>query len=192
MTWWTWRDVQGTVIDRVEGRLLDLSASGCRLETTSALEVGSMGVIEISDLPTPVAEAARVCRMTERPGAAARYVLQLEFLPLALAQRSPAHAAVAGANGSLPGHVLTGSGERSGSNPTTATVAFAGPASGVAAERENTPENAGIAAIDGSTDDLATTLNYLGSTGRGDNGRDRGCQREPSAFSGTNPIRADD
>ena len=45
MTWWTWRDVQGTVIERVEGRLIDLSASGCRLEAAAALEVGSIGVI---------------------------------------------------------------------------------------------------------------------------------------------------
>ena len=84
MTWWTWRNVRGTVIERLEGQLLDVSASGCRLEAASMLEVGSVGVIEIGDLSTPIAEAARVCRVIDRPGASARYVLHLEFLPLPL------------------------------------------------------------------------------------------------------------
>lgn len=127
MSWWTWRDAQGMVIERIEGRLLDVSASGCRLESTSTLEVGSVGVIEIQGLEAPIAEAARVCHTVERPGAATRYVLQLEFLPLPLAKRAPARAAVGG-------QVLVGSGERSGPSPTTR------PAPAVAVSRERQPD----------------------------------------------------
>lgn len=96
MTWWTWDDVHGSLVERVEGQLLDIGAGGCRLETAVPLDVGSVGVVEVGGLESPVAEAARVCHVIERPGAAARYVLQVQFLPLPLAARAPARVAVRG------------------------------------------------------------------------------------------------
>lgn len=103
MTWWTWDDAHGSLVERVEGQLLDIGAGGCRLETAVPLDIGSVGVVEIGGLEAPVAEAVRVCHMIERPGAAARYVLQVQFLPLPLSLRAPARVAMRGRGGDAPG-----------------------------------------------------------------------------------------
>jgi hypothetical protein len=192
MTWWAWRDVQGTVVERLEGRLLDVSASGCRMETDTSLEVGSVGVIEIRDLPTPIAEAARVVRTTERPGASARYVLQLEFLPLPLERRAPARVAVSNGEHASADQVLPGHGERSGSSPTS-EARLGGPVTvGPVAHREDSPELQPEAPTARTAEPLAEALRYERPVHRGRMGRDYRCQREPSAFSGTSWIRADD
>jgi hypothetical protein len=192
MTWWTWRDVHGTVVERLEGRLLDVSASGCRVETDTSLEVGSVGVIEIRDLPTPIAEAARVCRTTERPGASARYVLQLEFLPLPLERRAPARVAVCNGEYTSADQVLPGHGERSGSSPTSDATHGGMVTVDLAAQRADSPESHPEAPMAGTAEPLAEALNYERPVHRGRMGRDHRCQREPSAFSGTSWIRADD
>ena len=192
MTWWTWRDVQGTVVERLEGRLLDVSASGCRMETDTSLEVGSVGVIEIRDLQTPIAEAARVCRTTERPGASARYVLQLEFLPLPLERRAPARVAVSNGDHASADRVLPGSGERSGSKPTS-DAPHAGPMTRQpAADCEDSRESREEAPLAGQGQPLAEALNYERPVHRSRMGRGHRCQREPSAFGGTSWYRADD
>ena len=41
-------------------------------------------VVEIQGPDASVAEVARVCDVSERPGAAARFLVRLEFLPIAL------------------------------------------------------------------------------------------------------------
>src|SRR5262249_22944999 len=48
------------------------------------------GFVEIQSPDASLAEVARVCDVTERPGAAARFLVRLEFLPIAL----PAHVGV--------------------------------------------------------------------------------------------------
>jgi hypothetical protein len=192
MNWWTWRDVHGSLIERLEGRLLDVSASGCRLETGRALEVGSVGVIEIRDLNRPVAEAARVCGITERPGAAARFVLHLEFLPLALERRAPASVAVCNSDLAAADQVLPRSGERSDSNPTKGAVARQELAVVESESGQNRPENQQFEAIAQTAEALAAALNYSRPMVHGRMGRDYRCQREPSAFSGTTKFRADD
>lgn len=111
------RTVRGTAIDRIEGRLLDLSAGGCRLEAASPLDVGRIGVVEMRDLESPMAEGARVCRSIDRPGASARYVMQFEFVPLPLGGFE-ARAHVCNGVQPLAEQVLPGSGERSDSGPT--------------------------------------------------------------------------
>ena len=192
MTWWLRRDVQGTVVERLEGRLIDISASGCRMETDTSLEVGSVGVIEIRDLPTPIAEAARVCRTTERPGASARYVLQLEFLPLPLERRAPARVAVSNGDHGSPDRVLAGYGERSGSSPTSG-ARHGGPVTvGPSAHREDSQESLRKGPIASTAEPLAAALKHEQPVPRGRIGRGHRCRREPSAFSGTTWFRADD
>ena len=141
MSWWTWRDAHGTVIERIDGQLLDVSTSGCRLETTSPLPIGSVGVIELHDLPTAVVEAARVRHAFERPGAAVRHVLHFEFLPMPLPSRAPARAVVGAPAPSTVRGPLPGSGERSGPSPTTPTItdraADAGSANNAAISRKS-------------------------------------------------------
>jgi hypothetical protein len=192
MSWWTWRGVHGTVIERVEGRLIDLSASGCRIETSHGLDVGSVGVIEVRDLATPIAEAARVCHTIERPGAAARYVLQLEFMPLALARRAPAAAAVCRREPGVEDQVLTCSGERSGSNPTSGVADAAAGRRHVVQSPHRHGESGLDSTITETAEALADRLNSGQPVTRERMVRDHRCQREPSAFSGTKRVRADD
>jgi hypothetical protein len=192
VTWWTWRHPRATVIERLEGRLLDVSASGCRLEAASMLEVGSVGVIEISGLSTPIAEAARVCRVTHRPGASARYVLHLEFLPLPLPRRAPARVAVCNGANLAEDQVLTACGERSDSGPTTAAVPRRATTAQNTGITRVTPETAIAAGIATAAEPLATELDSRAPVNRGRIGHGHRCHREPSAFSGTTWIRADD
>lgn len=110
------RAVQRNAIERIEGRLLDLSAGGCRLEAASSLGVGRIGVIEMRDLLRPIALGARVCRSIERPGASARYVMQFEFV--ALPDRSEAETSACNRVQPRVEQVLPGFGERSDSELT--------------------------------------------------------------------------
>ena len=90
MTWWTWEGLRGAVLERIPGDLLDIGAGGCSLETPARLSSGTFGFVEIQGRDASIAEVARVCDVTERPGAAARFLVRLEFLPIAL----PAHLGV--------------------------------------------------------------------------------------------------
>ena len=84
MSWWTWPALRGAVLEQIPGRLVDIGAGGCSLETSSRLTSGTFGFVEIQGPDASVAEVARVCDVTERPGAAARFIVRLEFLPIAL------------------------------------------------------------------------------------------------------------
>ena len=87
MSWWTWPGLRGAVLEQIPGHLMDIGAGGCSLETSTRLTSGTFGFVEIQGRDASLAEVARVCDVTERPGAAARYLVRLEFLPIAL----PAH-----------------------------------------------------------------------------------------------------
>ena len=84
MTWWTWPGLRGAVLEQIPGRLLDIGAGGCSLETSTRLASGTFGFVEVQGPDASIAEVARVCDVTERPGAAARFLVRLEFLPIAL------------------------------------------------------------------------------------------------------------
>jgi len=87
VTWWTWPSLRGAVLERIPGRLVDIGAGGCSVETSSRLSSGTFGFVEIQGPDASLAEVARVCDVTERAGAAAPYLVRLEFVPIAL----PAH-----------------------------------------------------------------------------------------------------
>ena len=90
MTWWTWPGLRGAVLEQIPGQLVDIGAGGCSLETSTRLSSGTFGFVEIQGADASLAEVARVCDVTERPGAAVRFLVRLEFLPIAL----PTHAGV--------------------------------------------------------------------------------------------------
>lgn len=83
MTWWTWPDLRGAVLERISGELVDIGAGGCSLETSTPLSTGTFGFVEIDVPDAALAEVVRVCHVTERPGAAARFLVRLEFVPVA-------------------------------------------------------------------------------------------------------------
>jgi hypothetical protein len=84
VSWWTWPGLRGALLEHIPGRLVDIGAGGCSLETSTRLASGTFGFVEIQGADASLAEVARVCDVTERPGAAARFLVRLEFLPIAL------------------------------------------------------------------------------------------------------------
>ena len=112
MNWWTWPGLRGAVLDQIPGRLVDIGAGGCSVETASQLGKGVFGFVEIEGPDASLAEVARVCDVTERPGAAAPFLVRLEFLPIALPQhvsadRMPRAMAPLAAAGEKAGPSLT-------------------------------------------------------------------------------------
>jgi hypothetical protein len=84
VSWWTWPSLRGAVLEQIPGRLVDIGAGGCSLETPTRLASGTFGFVEIQGPDASLAEVARVCDITERPGATVRFLVRLEFLPIAL------------------------------------------------------------------------------------------------------------
>ena len=84
MSWWTWPALRGAVLEQIPGRLVDIGAGGCSLETTTRLSSGTFGFVEIQGADASLAEVARVCDVTERAGHASPFLVRLEFLPIAL------------------------------------------------------------------------------------------------------------
>ena len=84
MSWWTWPALRGAVLEQIPGRLVDIGAGGCSLETTTRLSSGTFGFVEIQGPDASLAEVARVCDVTERSGHASPFLVRLEFLPIAL------------------------------------------------------------------------------------------------------------
>jgi len=108
VNWWTWPGLRGAVLEEIPGRLVDISAGGCSVATTTRLGLGTFGFVEIDGPDASLAEVARVCSITERAGAAAPFLVRLEFLPIAL----PAQV-----NGDRTARVvapLAGAGEKTG------------------------------------------------------------------------------
>jgi hypothetical protein len=84
VSWWTWPALRGAVLEQIPGRLVDIGAGGCSLETTTRLSSGTFGFVEIQGADASLAEVARVCDVTERPGHASPFLVRLAFLPIAL------------------------------------------------------------------------------------------------------------
>jgi hypothetical protein len=84
VSWWTWPALRGAVLEQIPGRLVDIGAGGCSLETTTRLASGTFGFVEIQSPDASLAEVARVCHVTERRGHTSPYLVRLEFLPIAL------------------------------------------------------------------------------------------------------------
>jgi hypothetical protein len=103
VSWWTWPALRGAVLEQIPGRLVDIGAGGCSLETSTRLTSGTFGFVEIQGPDASLAEVARVCDVTERPGAAARFIVRLEFLPIALPSHVWPSDRPAAAEGSLAG-----------------------------------------------------------------------------------------
>ena len=113
MSWWTWPALRGAVLEQIPGRLVDIGAGGCSLETTTRLSSGTFGFVEIQGADASLAEVARVCDVTERPGHASPFLVRLEFLPIAL----PA-GLVASDRGVSPEGSLAAAAQKAGSNLT--------------------------------------------------------------------------
>jgi len=112
VSWWTWPELRGAVLEQIPGRLVDIGAGGCSVETASRLGAGTFGFVEIEGPDASLAEVARVSDVTERPGAASPFLVRLEFLPIALpghvnADRAPRAMAPLAAAGEKAGHNLT-------------------------------------------------------------------------------------
>jgi hypothetical protein len=114
VTWWTWPGLRGAVLEHIPGRLEDIGAGGCSVATSSPLATGTFGFVEIEGADASLAEVARVCAVTERPGAASPFLLRLEFLPIALPLPASANEDTTG----TPGHSLVGAGVKAGSSLT--------------------------------------------------------------------------
>ena len=103
MTWWTWPGLRGAVLEQLPGRLVDIGAGGCSVETASRLGTGTFGFVEIDGPDASLAEVARVSSVTERPGAASPFLVRLEFLPIALPLHTSAGTRAPQSAGSLAG-----------------------------------------------------------------------------------------
>lgn len=110
MTWWTWPGLRGAVLEQIPGRLVDIGAGGCSLETPTRLASGTFGFVEVQSPDASIAEVARVCDVTERPGAAAPFLVRLEFLPIAL----PAGLGVSDRRTPMPVDSLAAAAEKAG------------------------------------------------------------------------------
>jgi hypothetical protein len=114
VTWWTWPGLRGAVLERIPGELVDIGAGGCSLETSTPLSSGTFGLVEIDGPDASVAEVARVCAVTERPGTAARFLVRLEFVPIAL----PTHGGASVRQSMTPDASLAAAEEKAGSSLT--------------------------------------------------------------------------
>ena len=114
MTWWTWPELRGAVLEQIPGQLVDIGAGGCSLETSTRLSSGTFGFVEIQGADASVAEVARVCDVTERPGATEPFIVRLEFLPIAL----PAGLGVSDRRTPAPAGSLAAAAEKAGSSLT--------------------------------------------------------------------------
>jgi hypothetical protein len=63
---------------------VDIGVGGCSVETNTALGAGTFGFVEIEGPDASLAEVARVCAVTERPGGSSPFLVRLEFLPIPL------------------------------------------------------------------------------------------------------------
>lgn len=154
MSWWTWPALRGAVLEQIPGRLVDIGAGGCSLETSMRLRSGTFGFVEIQGPDASVAEVARVCDVTERPGAAAQFLVRLEFLPIALPSHVWPSDRPAAAEGSL-----AGAAEKTGSSLTLVRRRNAnGTVESVSSAHDNTDAH-GDASANGPGDALAERLN---------------------------------
>ena len=155
MSWWTWPALRGAVLEQIPGRLVDIGAGGCSLETSTRLTSGTFGFVEIQGRDASLAEVARVCDVTERPGHASPFLVRLEFLPIAL----PA-GLVASDRGVSPEGSLAGAAEKTGPSLTVVRRRQAnGTVESVSSAHDDTDAH-GDASANGPGDTLADRLKW--------------------------------
>jgi hypothetical protein len=154
VSWWTWPGLRGAVLERIPGRLMDIGAGGCSLETPTRLASGTFGFVEVQGPDASLAEVARVCDVTERPGAAARFLVRLEFLPIAL----PAHLGLSDRAPLAPEASLAAAAEKAGSSLTLVRRRGSNGEVESVTTAQNAPDSHGYAAADGPGETLADHL----------------------------------
>jgi hypothetical protein len=154
VSWWTWPALRGAVLEHIPGRLVDIGAGGCSLETPTRLASGTFGFVEIQGPDASLAEVARVCDVTERPGAAARFLVRLEFLPIAL----PAHLGMSDRAPFAAQGSLAGAAEKAGHSLTLVRRRRADGAVESVNSAHGAPDSHGYAAADAPGESLADRL----------------------------------
>lgn len=155
MSWWTWPALRGAVLEQIPGRLVDIGGGGCSLETPVPLASGTFGFVEVQGLDASLAEVARVCDVTERQGAAARFLVRLEFLPIAL----PAHLGVSDRAPLAAEGSLAAAAEKAGRNLTLVRRRRADGEVETVSSAHNVPDSHGNAAPELPGETLADRLN---------------------------------
>lgn len=154
MTWWTWPALRGAVLERIPGRLVDIGAGGCSLETSSRLSSGTFGFVEIQGPDASLAEVARVADVTERPGAASPYLVRLEFVPIAL----PSHMSSSDRVAATVEGSLAAAAEKAGPSLTLVRRRGANGEVENVGSAQSAPESHGYAEADGQENSLADQL----------------------------------
>ena len=154
MTWWTWPGLRGAVLEQFPGCLVDIGAGGCSLETSTRLTSGTFGFVEVQGPDASIAEVARVCDVTERPGAAARFLVRLEFLPIAL----PAHVGVSDRGALVAEGSLAAAAEKAGPSLTLVRRRPGGGEVESVDSAHNAPDSHGYAAAERPGETLADRL----------------------------------
>ena len=75
-------DVNGWLTRNLSVRLLNISRSGCLLESTNGLGAGHIGTLRLEIDGTVYTDAVRVTRAGRVPGAGERHHVAVEFLVL--------------------------------------------------------------------------------------------------------------
>jgi hypothetical protein len=142
------------VLERVPGELVDIGAGGCSLETSTPLSTGTFGFVEIDGRDASIGEVARVCDVTERPGATARFLVRLEFVPIAL----PAHMGASDRQSVTPDASLAAAEEKADSSLTLVRRRNASGAVEAVSSAHDDTDAHGDASADGPGDALAERL----------------------------------
>jgi hypothetical protein len=87
MTWWNWKRVSGALARHVRVRVVNVSTRGCLVESSSRLEVGTVGMLEVEIQGRRQVEVIRVCHAVERRGHGTPYLAGVQFLELDAAPR---------------------------------------------------------------------------------------------------------
>jgi hypothetical protein len=154
VSWWMWPGLRGAVLEQVPGRLVDIGTGGCSVETGTPLGAGTFGFVEIEGPDASLAEVARVCAVTERPGASAPFLVRLEFLPIPL----PLHMTAGDRAPRAIAAPLAAAGVKAGPSLTLVRGGKHAASDTSDAMAQDGPETHGNAAADGQGDSLAERL----------------------------------
>jgi len=123
MAWWTWGALTGALVKGIPAKVVNVSRQGCLLETSSPLQAGVVGSLEIDRDGEKHIEPIRVCRTAERPGGVLPFWSGSEFLILDAAPSSSIRSQAARLERKQAPSRLAGAGENSVSGLTTSKVA---------------------------------------------------------------------
>jgi hypothetical protein len=121
--WWTWSTVTGALVRRVPAQIVNLSASGCLIESAAPLPPGVVGVLELETPERTHREAVRISYGHHRPGSAAPFCAGVEFLVFDAAESGSIREHVWGTAAPHAAARLARAGENSGTSRTSAKVA---------------------------------------------------------------------